>query len=789
MENDSELDVEMVMLSPYDKIKVYWDDIPMNYSKEAKLGVRNHFATKYGVNKNNVTVIYRPIKHGVNGDIIEITGAGIENIMDVNYQRSLMQEIIARDGRVVDFNRIIALDDKVNKELNIDLTVKENRKYEIKWIMINNLLCFGESNYVSFTNMDGLTIVESTPKNTGGKTSFTIDAFKFLFYGNTTKSDKNEDLFNLYSGNDNLSVRGMIKVDEDVIIERKLKRSRKKDGSWNITNTVNYYEVLPDGSENLMNDENSQITSKKIKESIGNEKDFELLALATEKNLDDLIGLTTTESGKVLTRLIGLEILELKESAARFMYNEFAKKKKSNEYDVITLSGDIIEHEENIEINVDLKTKISKRLSETISEIFKLKGENDKLLISKEKIDIVITQLNPSRLESDIEQIISDGKLLKLKEVKLINDINVIGVVIFDEDTYNELTKKVTSKTSILAVKNAEVVRLNSVVTGLIDGGVCQSCKQVLTSVNNSEHINTHNNEIAVLKSDILILDTELNEINNKLVKLNETKILIDQKNRLELSRDRTVVEMDSLRNSLVSKRNDLTKYKLNLSAIDFNIRVDSEIDMVKTQLAVCEQTKSETIINIEKLNTGINTLLKTIDDKKILVDKIKKEDEIEKIFKVYIDLVGKKGISKIVLRSVLPIINSELQRLLDDACDFDVEIYMDDKNDVKFLQIKDDVQKPLKACSGLEKTAASLALRAVLGKLSTLPMPNFITFDEVFGKIAAENIEKLKGLFDKIKGMYDIVFLITHNDLVREWADDTISIVKENNISTISFK
>jgi hypothetical protein len=39
--------------------------------------------------------------------------------------------------------------------------------------------------------------------------------------------------------------------------------------------------------------------------------------LATEKNLDDLIGLTTTESGKVLTRLIGLEILELKEDAAR----------------------------------------------------------------------------------------------------------------------------------------------------------------------------------------------------------------------------------------------------------------------------------------------------------------------------------------------------------------------------------------------------------------------------------------------------------------------------------------
>jgi len=43
-------------------------------------------------------------------------------------------------------------------------------------------------------------------------------------------------------------------------------------------------------------------------------------------------------------------------------------------------------------------------------------------------------------------------------------------------------------------------------------------------------------------------------------------------------------------------------------------------------------------------------------------------EEEVAKIFKVYLEIIGKKGISKLVLRSVLPIINSELQRLLDDV-------------------------------------------------------------------------------------------------------------------------
>ena len=171
------------------------------------------------------------------------------------------------------------------------------------------------------------------------------------------------------------------------------------------------------------------------------------------------------------------------------------------------------------------------------------------------------------------------------------------------------------------------------------------------------------------------------------------------------------------------------------------------------------------------------------------LIATIKREEEVEKIFKVYIDLVGKKGISKLVLRSVLPIINSELERLLDDVTDFNFEIFMDDKNEVKFHIIKDGVTKLLKSGSGLEKTASSLALRAVLGKVSTLPMPNFITFDEVLGKIAPDNLEKLKPLLDKVKDMYDIIFFITHNDMIKDWGDNVVTVVKPDNVSKLNLR
>jgi DNA repair exonuclease SbcCD ATPase subunit len=790
MENSLEV-LDIKAISPYTKIKVYWDDRPENYSKEAKNRVRNYFASKYGVNKSNINVVYRPVRTTANGDVIEITGAGIENIMDVNYQRALMKELIDRDGKTVDFNRIIALDDKVNGELNVDLNETQHRSWNLKWVMINNFLSFGEDNYLPLSKLRGLTVVNSIPANQGGKTTLTIDAVKFLLHGSTTKTDTNEQIFNTYSDKNELTVRGMIDIEnEETIIERKMKRTAKKGGGWTVTNRVNYYKLLPDGEEEQLNEEDATRTTKKLKETIGSEKDFEMLVLATEKNLDDLIGLTTSESGKVLTRLIGLEILELKEAAARTMYNEFARKKKSNDYDVITLTEEIDDHLDKGALAVELETSLNEKLEKAKTDIASLNEENDKLINSKEKIDVTISELNPSNLETEIAGLIENGVSLKESVDDYVKKINEIGVVVFDEDRHHALTKDLSTQTSAKAVNTADIARLEKVVSELVAGGICQSCNRKLDDVDNSAHIAKHESDIEKLKKDIKKIEAAIKVINAELETLNKTKELIDDKNKYELNRDRLDVQIGSLKNDIVSKRNDLKKYKLNLDAIELNKKIDSEISKIKTDISVLEYAKDDAIAKIERVKTDITNHKTSVETKTKLIQTIKKEEEIDKIFKIYIELVGKKGVSKLVLRSVLPIINSEVQRLLDEVVDFDVEIFINEKNDVQFLLVKDEVSKLLKSGSGLEKTAASLALRAVLGKLSTLPMPNFITFDEVLGKVAPENLEKLKVLFDKIKDMYEIVFFITHNDLVRDWGDNLVTVVKGNdNVSKIYMK
>jgi DNA repair exonuclease SbcCD ATPase subunit len=170
------------------------------------------------------------------------------------------------------------------------------------------------------------------------------------------------------------------------------------------------------------------------------------------------------------------------------------------------------------------------------------------------------------------------------------------------------------------------------------------------------------------------------------------------------------------------------------------------------------------------------------------LIVKIKEEEEKEKIYKIYLEAYGKNGVSKIIMRTMMPLINSELQRLMEDSCYFKLEIRINDKNEVEFMMVDNSsgVEKLMVSGSGYEKTIASLALRSVLSKICSLPKPNVIVFDEVFGKISNDNLDMVYEFFVKIKEYFEKIFVITHSPLVSQWADSTVKITKENNISKL---
>ena len=241
------------------------------------------------------------------------------------------------------------------------------------------------------------------------------------------------------------------------------------------------------------------------------------------------------------------------------------------------------------------------------------------------------------------------------------------------------------------------------------------------------------------------------------------------------------------MRVDVKEKKGILKGYNKNLKGIETNRDVSSKVLGYNQLLLNLNLERDGINTSINDSNNDIKKSKEDIEENQTLIKTIKKETEVLKIFEVYHKMIGKNGISKLVLSSVIPIINYELQRLLDEVCDFEIELSMNDKNEVEFLIIKSGVTKKLKSGSGLEATVASLALRCVLGRISTLPKPNIIVFDEVLGKVADVNLDNVKLFFDKIKTMYDIILFITHNPIAQDWADKIITVVKKDDISSLT--
>ena len=266
-----------------------------------------------------------------------------------------------------------------------------------------------------------------------------------------------------------------------------------------------------------------------------------------------------------------------------------------------------------------------------------------------------------------------------------------------------------------------------------------------MKDVDHTEQIKQLETEIGEKEDDLEKETKNLAEITEKISILVETKEKSDKKDKLGLVRDRLEIEMESLRVDIKEKKGILKVYNKNIESIESNRNVESKILGYNQLLTNLNLERDEINKTITDLENEIKNSEGVIKQNKELIKTIKKETDVLKIFEVYHKMIGKNGISKLVLTSVIPIINYELQRLLDDVCDFELELNMNDKNEVEFLIIKNGVSKKLKSGSGLEATLSSLALRCVLGRISTLPKPNVIVFDEVLGKIADVNLDNTK--------------------------------------------
>ncbi len=790
----------MIELGSKARVLVNWNVSMYDYSKDKEKEIISKISKKYSIPKEKVRVSPQFLTVGENGEDLSVTTEIIQNIQDPIFQQKLFKEYLSlNDIKDYDFERISAIDAEINAKIDYQVYDKY-RRYCVKWVKWDNFLSYGSDNFFDFTKMKGLVLLSGEPANQSGKTTFAIDLLHFLLYGKTTKVDTLAKVFNKHIPNaTQVLVEGCITIDgEDYIIKRTITRPAlsKRSAKSKVSQKVEYYKIIGDTQTELeeyvdnQQEENSVQTNKVIKEAIGRESDFDLIMSISETTLDELVKKKEAERGRLLSRWIGLLPIEEKEALAREKFNSEIKPSLiSNLYS----SASVTEERDAFLMRIETLTKDNAKLEEenkkTDTTIANLEQTKQTLSNAKKGIDTELAKIDIATLSKQMEECLIQGKTKKNEHDNIVKELKELENIEFSIEEYESTQKTLNEATTRLAVLGEKYSSTKQQIEKLKKSEYCPTCGRKLDNVDNSSMIETLSKELSSIGEDGRKAREESNALSKQMEELKNKRLKYEERNKIEVKQAALELNLERLRSEYKDLASKKKEYEKNSEAIDKNNEIELQIRNTDELIRSNRECFQNNLQIIARNKSDVESYKGEIKKREDILKRIAEEETLVKNWKIYLDLVGKNGITKMVLRKALPIINAQLVQLLSDVCDFDIEVAINSKNDVVFNLIKDGVRSDLNSGSGFELTASALALRAVLADMSTIPRMCGVVLDEVWGRVARDNYDNMRHLIEKISKSYEWMFLISHLNEVKDWCESNVVVTKENNISKIAMK
>ena len=691
--------------NPY--IQVVWEDTPDNFTQERIKRVRSYFEKKYG--SKNVNVVTK-----VKSSNEEIQSVDVSmNILDENFQKDLITKFLKVHELLDDEKEILEFNDIVENKVSADKSdITPFKKWYINKIEFSNFLSFGDNQVLDFNKVKGITAVESNPPNFGGKTVLTVDLLLFLFFNTTTKTNKAEEIFNRFRDKNKVSVKGDITIDgENYIIVREVIRKPKRSGEgFTVSTKLDFFKKLVDGSLVNFTGEQRRETEEFIKRSIGEMNDFLMTILTTSSNLEELIDSKPTARGQVLSRFLGLDSLKLKEEAAKEIVSNFNKRMTSNLYNIEDLKSDIEINKEKIsEEKVNIKT-YDNQIKDVNERIDKGQKYRDEWIQKKHTgIDKDLLRVNPNDLDLDIKNY--ESKVTKTQ--KDIYELNITEPPKgYEEDKHDGVKELLLMSEISFGTTESKIKDIEGELKEFEGGIKCQYCGITLAQ---SEYSENKKLELIELKEYLKKCVKEVKKYTK------EEKIFVDLKNQFDvyeknkLVKEKCEIQIESFELKKKGVEDILNRFREQEVKVKENNKIDEVLLKADMRLDELTNEKEEVNSNITTSNNNITKYKDKIEELNGFITRIKEEEEKLRVYKIYLELFGKKGITKMIMRSMTPVINSELQRLLMDSAEFKLEVRISEKDEVEFWMVDNNTQieKLMSSGSGYERTIASLALRA----------------------------------------------------------------------------
>lgn len=188
---------------------------------------------------------------------------------------------------------------------------------------------------------------------------------------------------------------------------------------------------------------------------------------------------------------------------------------------------------------------------------------------------------------------------------------------------------------------------------------------------------------------------------------------------------------------------------------------------------------------------------------------KVRKEfdarSDITNDYQLYVQTMNYNGLPYEILKTYLPLIESDINSILHSMVDFDIAIMFYDESNAKEQKTKQlksnkgsvDINicyhdmKPynVQLASGFEKFIIGLAIRMTLCQISLTSKPNFLIIDEGWSCLDSDNLNNIGPIMSYIKTQYEHVMIISHLDEMKDQADYVINIDKKDGYSYINLE
>ena len=756
---------------------------------------------RYGIKDVTITRVDR--KERIRGEHQVVIG----DVNDTDYQYELIEDYLKRNHAITDdmLVKIKNLNEDINNELP-PARVKRNIDWKLKNFEFSNMFCYGENNYVDFTQLDG--IVGMFAPNASGKSTL-LDALSFWLFDITSITTRAASVLNNkkknFSCKVNFEVGGL-----DYYIERKA-TTRSRDGHVKVD--VNFWMVDEGGDIVSLNGDQRRTTNYNINRVIGTYDDFILSTLSTQNNFTVFIDKTQKERKELLATFMGTNIFDTLYQSANDKISETQTLLRDfNKTDYGRMLADLRKETTILEVKQtdllskkDDKTKTYNDLnSQIINLTTQLKPVDDTIrdidILEKEKSDseeLLDTahneESNVVTEQYDLSAVIDDLK----SKIKIYEKDNI-------QEQYAEL-EKLEKERSLFEIEldklKAEVrVKLDKTAK-LKDVTYDPDCEHCMSNPLTLDAIETEKN----LSKDVELakeykekkegMDKEIEKMSNVRAfkeeldkaksQLSEGKLRDDNLNYgLQYINERK----QNIENQIESVNSEIKRYKEQENNIKYNEKVKDKITTKELELSDIDKKISELNDDITEVHSDIKV---NDNEMKNINKKIKEISELEKqnqAYHYYLDAVRRDSIPYELLEKAIPTIEGEVNNILSQLVDFQMALEMDGKN-INSNIVYDDVnQWPLELSSGMERFISSLAMRVGLINVSNLPRSNFLAIDEGWGTMDSDNINSVYNLFQYLKTQFQFALIVSHVDSMRDAVDTLLEITKDSDFSKIKF-